>query len=68
MRAVVFALCIAGFAGAAPPAAFLEHKIARELKGGYQLVADDLNKDGRPDVRGVAIGIQRLVWYETAGW
>ena len=68
MRAVVFALCLADLACAEPPAVFVEHTIARDLKGGYQVVAVDLNKDGKPDLLVVAMGMQELVWYENPGW
>ena len=68
MRAVVFALCLAGLACAEPLVVFVEHTIARDLKGGYQVVAVDLNKDGKPDLLVVAMGMQELVWYENPGW
>jgi len=68
VRAVVFALCFAGLAYSEPPAAFIEHTIARDLKGGYQVVAVDLNKDGKPDLLVVAMGMQELVWYENPTW
>ena len=68
MRAVLFALCVAGLAYAAPPAAFVEHTVAGDLKGGYQVVAVDLNKDGKLDLLVVALGMPELAWYENPGW
>ena len=53
---------------AAAPAAFVEHTIASDLKGGYHLVAADLNHDGRPDLIALASGMSELVWYENPGW
>ena len=53
---------------AAAPAAFVEHTIARDLKGGYQVVAADLNHDGRPDLIALGSGMSELVWYENPGW
>jgi hypothetical protein len=53
---------------AAAPAAFVEHTIASDLKGGYQVVAADLNHDGRPDLISLASGMSELVWYENPGW
>jgi hypothetical protein len=53
---------------AAAPAAFVEHTIAGDLKGGYQVVAADLNHDGRPDLIALASGMSELVWYENPGW
>ena len=53
---------------AAPPARFAEHTIATSLTGGYQVVAADLNHDGRPDVIALASGLPELVWYENPTW
>ena len=53
---------------AATPPAFLEHTVASDLKGGYQVVAADLNRDGRPDLIALASGMSELVWYENPGW
>jgi hypothetical protein len=53
---------------AAAPAAFTEHTIASDLKGGYHLVAADLNHDGRPDLIALASGMSELAWYENPGW
>ena len=60
-------------AGALMPGAveipqFSEHTIATGLKGGYQVVAADLNKDGRPDLIALASDMSELVWYENPGW
>jgi hypothetical protein len=53
---------------AAAPAAFVEHTIAGDLRGGYQVVAADLNHDGRPDLIALASGMSELVWYENPAW
>ena len=50
------------------PAEFRPHTIASDLKGGYQVVAADLNRDGRPDLIALASGIPELVWFENPGW
>ena len=42
---------------ATPPAEFAEHLIASGLKGGYQVVIADLNKDGKPDIIALASGM-----------
>jgi len=52
---------------AAPPA-FREHLIASDLKGGYQVVPFDVNRDGRVDLIALASGMPELVWYENPGW
>jgi len=53
---------------AAAPAVLVEHTISSDLKGGYQVVAADLNHDGRPDLIALASGLTELVWYENPGW
>jgi hypothetical protein len=52
--------------GALP--AFLEHTIASGLKGGYQVVTADLNRDGKVDLIALASGMSDLVWFENPGW
>jgi len=47
---------------------FKEHVIATDLKGGYQVVAADLNHDGKPDLIAVATGMTDLVWFENPTW
>jgi hypothetical protein len=63
-------LLASGALPAAPPpiAEFTEHLIAADLKGGYQVVVADLNKDGRPDIIALASGLKELVWYENPSW
>ena len=53
---------------ATPPAEFAEHPIAAGLKGGYQVVIADLNKDGKPDIIALASGMTELVWFENPKW
>src|SRR6186997_1440484 len=47
---------------------FVQHEIATGLNGGYQVVAADLNRDGRPDLIAIATGLQTLTWYENPSW
>jgi hypothetical protein len=47
---------------------FKEHVIATDLKGGYQVVAADLNHDGKPDLIALASGMTDLVWFENPTW
>jgi hypothetical protein len=54
------------FAGA--PAKLVKHPIATDLRGGYQVIPVDMNKDGRPDLIAVASGSEELAWYENPGW
>ena len=64
-----FSLLILAFAAwGAPPARFREHLIASDLKGGYQVVAVDVNHDGKTDLIALASGQDQLVWFENPGW
>jgi hypothetical protein len=51
-----------------PVLAFQEHTIASDLKGGYQVLAADLNRDGHPDLIALAQGMPDLVWFEGPEW
>lgn len=53
---------------AAPPPQFVVHTVASGLRGGYQVVIADLNRDGKPDLIALASGMPELVWYENPGW
>lgn len=53
---------------ASPPARFVEHTIATDLAGGYQVVVSDVNHDGKPDLIAVASGMHELIWFENPGW
>ncbi len=44
---------------------FREHVISADLKYGYQLVAADLNKDGKKDLIAVDEAATELVWFEN---
>ena len=46
----------------------LAQTLATGLKGGYQVVAADLNRDGKPDLIALASGMDELVWFENPGW
>jgi aldos-2-ulose dehydratase/isomerase family protein/VCBS repeat protein len=47
---------------------FVEHTIATDLKGGYQVIAADVNHDGKPDLIALASGMKELVWFENPTW
>ncbi|MEO8370436.1 MAG: VCBS repeat-containing protein [Candidatus Solibacter sp.] len=53
---------------AGPPANFIEHSLATDLRGGYQVVVADLNHDGRPDLIALASNLTELLWFENPGW
>jgi hypothetical protein len=63
-------LCAALFPGVLFPqgAHFVEHTLASDLKGGYQVVVADLNHDGKPDLIALASGMTELVWFENPTW
>lgn len=47
---------------------FAEHTVATGLTGGYQVVAVDMNHDGKTDLVALASGMTELVWFENPGW
>ena len=47
---------------------FAAHEIATGLRGGYQVVAADVNHDGKLDLIVVATGLSELVWFENPSW
>jgi hypothetical protein len=53
---------------AAESPAFREHPIADGLRGGYQVVAADVNGDGKPDLIALASGMPDLLWFEAPHW
>jgi hypothetical protein len=71
LSCAIAAALVAAAVHAQPPGGggveFVAHTIGTELRGGYQVVVDDLNKDGRPDLLAVALGMPELVWYENPG-
>lgn len=68
MKVAIAVLMLAAGLAAAPPARFQEHTIATDLTGGYQVVAQDLDGDGDPDLIALASGMEELVWFENPGW
>ncbi|HEV8498440.1 MAG TPA: PQQ-binding-like beta-propeller repeat protein [Gemmatimonadaceae bacterium] len=46
---------------------FTPHEIATGLTGGYQVIAADLNRDGKPDLITVS-GLPELLWFENPSW
>lgn len=64
------ALCLPPLSAQAPSGTveFVAHTIGSDLKGGYQVVIADLNKDGKPDIIALASSMPELVWYENPGW
>ncbi|MGO9258304.1 MAG: FG-GAP-like repeat-containing protein [Bryobacteraceae bacterium] len=47
---------------------FREHTVATGLAGGYQVVAVDLNHDGKPDLIALTTRGNELVWFENPTW
>ena len=47
---------------------FSPHVIASDLNDGYQVVAADLNGDGKPDLIALGEQMTELVWYENPSW
>lgn len=47
---------------------FEERTLATDLKGGYQVVACDVNGDGKLDLIALASDMPDLVWFENPTW
>jgi FG-GAP repeat len=47
---------------------FSQQALAADLAGGYQVVAADLNGDGKPDLIALASNMTELVWFENPDW
>ncbi|MGH9147725.1 MAG: FG-GAP repeat domain-containing protein [Vicinamibacterales bacterium] len=56
------------FVAADASAQFAAHTVATEIRGGYQVVAADLNRDGRTDLVALGSQMSELVWFENPGW
>ena len=66
---VLFATALVASAADGPPLLrFREHTIANDLAGGYQVVAADLNHDGKPDLIALSTRAHELVWFENPTW
>jgi hypothetical protein len=61
-------ICWALFVPLFATAELRQHPVAQDLKGGYQVIAADVNHDGKIDLIAVASGQAELVWYENPGW
>ena len=47
---------------------FEKRTVADDLTGGYQVIACDVNGDGKPDLIALASGMPDLVWFENPTW
>jgi hypothetical protein len=55
-------------APAFPSAPFRPHTVALGLRGGYRVLATDMNRDGRIDLIGLGAQMNELLWYENPAW
>lgn len=46
---------------------FDSRTLATDLRGGYQVLAVDLNRDGKPDIIALAQAMDHLDWFENPG-
>lgn len=51
-----------------PIASFRSHTIAGDVKGAYQVLVFDVNRDGRPDLVALGNATSDLLWFENPGW
>jgi hypothetical protein len=56
------------FAAPLACAELVAHTIAEGIGFGYQVLATDLNRDGRPDIIALGARMPELVWFENPGW
>jgi hypothetical protein len=49
-------------------AQFSPQVLAKDLRGGYQVVVTDVNKDGKPDLVALSSGMPELLWFEGPNW
>ena len=68
LHPLAFSALLCAFPSAAAPPVFKEHLIANDLKGGYQVVPFDVDRDGRVDLIALASGMPDLVWFKNPGW
>src|ERR1700733_4378286 len=68
MRFLCSILLCCTVSAATAPTRFVEHTVATGLTGGYQVVAWDVNHDGKPDLIALASGMTELVSFENPGW
>lgn len=61
-------LAVLAMSRAEQPTLFETHTLAADLRGGYQVLAADLNRDGRPDLIALGQGQRDLVWFENPSW
>jgi hypothetical protein len=63
-----FLLTASAVCAFAQPAKFQAHEVATGLRGGYQVVIEDMNHDGKPDLIGLASNLTELAWFENPSW
>ena len=67
-RGILLLGALVGTSLLAQPLRFHEYTVASGLKTGYQLVAADLNGDGKRDLIALDERGTELTWYENPGW
>jgi hypothetical protein len=49
-------------------APFIVHTVTTGIQGGYQVVAADMNRDGKIDLIGLGLSADSLFWYQNPSW
>ena len=52
----------------AGPALFQPHTISTDFNSGYQVIAHDMNNDGRMDLIALDSRVDELIWFENPAW
>lgn len=69
MRLLLVLFAFASLASAQTRFAQFDARVlAADLRGGYQVVVTDVNKDGKPDLVALASGMTELLWFEGPNW
>jgi len=68
MLLIARVMCLGAILATSAFPQFREHVVAEDLRGAYQVVAADVNRDGRLDLIGLAQNVGELAWFENPGW
>jgi len=65
---MIAAIVFSALASRARLPQFVQHSIATDLRGGYQVIAVDMNRDSKTDLIALGMSMTDLVWFENPSW
>lgn len=68
MAGILSIWLISAALAAGPMISFRAHILAGDIKGAYQVLAFDVNGDGRPDLIALGNSTRDLLWFENPSW